>query len=185
MGKLKFVAAVAAISLLGFGCKDSSGPEDAGFTATISGDMDRSVSGEAIFGVSSEGGVDRWMIFMVDGVFLGLDFDMIGFSREASRTPIPVGTHTISTATSNTLDDEDITAAYMTSLDHGASFGVFTSVSGTLTIASANSDRVTGSFAFTSTRQLGYGDSIVGVEDLSMSGTFIAEAGNIPSGTGT
>jgi hypothetical protein len=124
------------------------------------------------------------MIFMLNGVFLGSDFDMIGFGREGSGTPIPVGTHTVLDATSNTLNDEDVTAAYMAGRSDN-SLGVFGSVSGTLTITSSSSDRVEGSFNFSATMLLGGGDAMLGVEDLNISGTFVAGPGTIPTGVGS
>ena len=149
---LKSTSAIAAASLLAFGCGES-GPEEGNFEATISGDMEVSISGNAIFGVSSEGGVERWMIFLLNGVFLGFDYDMIGFSREASATPIPVGTHTIVDAAADSLDDEDIGSAYMMER-HNGSLGVYSSVSGTLTITSASAEEVTGNFSFSNNTPL-------------------------------
>jgi hypothetical protein len=178
----KAITVLATVCFLAFGCSDSTGPGDAGFTATIGGDLDLSVSGDAIFGVASEGGVDRWMIFLTDGVFLGLDYDMIAISREASGAPIAVGTHTILDAASDALEADDIVGAYMIGR-HDGTLGVFSSVSGTLTVTSASSERVVGSFDFSATMQIAVGPQVRDARNLTLTGSFTAEAGTIPSGT--
>jgi hypothetical protein len=178
------MTAMVATCILVFGCGDSTGPEEGEFEATISGDIERSVSGEAIFGVTDEGGVERWMIFLLEGAFLGLDYDMIGITREASATPIPVGTHTIAEADSDTLDDDDITAAFMIGR-HNGSLGVYSSVSGTLTITSASSERVVGTFNFSAEMQIAVGPDVDEVRNLNFTGSFTAVADAIPSGTNT
>ena len=137
-----------------------------------------------MFGVSTEGGVDRWMIFLSEGVFLGLDYDMIGFLREASSTPIEVGTHTIVDAAGDSLDDDDIGGVYWFGSPSSpiTSVGVFTSDEGTLTITSASSEWVEGTFSFSGTLDLGRGPDIVDVVNVTVAGSFTAEAGTIPSG---
>lgn len=184
MRKLEMVITLSIACMLAIGCSDSTEPDDAGFEATISGDMELSVSGDAIFGVTGEGGVDRWMIFLLNGTFLGLDYDMIGIGRDASGTPIPVGTYSILDAASDALEGDDVTAVYMMER-HNGTLGVFSSVSGTLTITSANADRVAGSFNFSATMQIAVGPDVREVRDLTFTGSFTAYAGEIPSGTGT
>ena len=174
---------IAAMCLLFAGCGDSTGPEGGSFEATISGDMELSVDGDAIFGVTSEGAVDRWMIFLENGRFLSLDYDMIGFLREGSDTPISVGTHTIAEATSDDLDGEDITGVYWMGR-HNGTLGVYTSVSGTLTITSSDAERVVGNFSFSVTVQIAVVD-VSDVRELTVTGSFEAAAGTIPSGVGS
>lgn len=181
MRYFKRLSSVAVICFWALACGDSTGPGEAGFTATVSGDMQLELSGEAIFGVSTEGGVDRWMIFLNEGAFLGLDYDMIGFIREGSVTPIGVGTHTLVDAAGDALDDEDIGGVYWFGR-HTGSLGVFTSDEGNLTITSASADWIEGTFSFSGTLDLGYGPDIVDVTDVTVTGNFSAEPGTIPSG---
>jgi hypothetical protein len=146
--------------------------------------MTEELSGEAIFGVSSEGGVDRWMIFLSDGEFLVQDYDMIGFSREASDTPVGVGAHTLVDATDDGLEADDIGGVYWLGR-HTGTLGIFLSDVGTLTITASSSDMVEGTFSFSGTLDLGYGPDIENVLEVAVNGSFTAEPGIIPSGATT
>ncbi len=180
MRKLGAITAPLIAGILAFGCGESTVPGNAGFTATIGGDMTEELSGEAIFGVSSEGGVDRWMIFLIDGVFLAQDYDMIGFSREASDTPVGVGAHTIVDATADGLQADDIGGAYWLGRDP-ATLGIFLSDVGTLNITASSSDMVEGTFSFSATLDFGDGPDIENVLEVTVNGSFTAEPGTIPS----
>ncbi|MFC1639876.1 hypothetical protein ACFL3B_03825 [Gemmatimonadota bacterium] len=182
MRKMITLSLVVAVALAVGGCKDSTGPSDANFTATITGDLELELEGEAIFGVTTSGGIDRWMIFLTAGQFMvDPDWDMIGISREASGTSIGVGTHTIVDAADDDLEAEDVAAAYMLGRHNGGSLGVFGSVSGTLTITAATSNVVTGNFSFSATMHAAVGDDARDLRDLMVTGSFTAEPGTIPA----
>ena len=86
-------------------------------------------------------------------------------------------------AASNELEADDVVGAYMIGR-HDSTLGVFSSVSGTLTISSAGSDQVVGSFNFSVTMQIAVGPQVTDVRNMTITGSFTAAAGEIPSGTG-
>lgn len=164
----------------------STGPGEGSYTIMFGGDTTFTVSGEAVFGTSIEEGVERWTIYLGRGALLSSDFDAVAIGRHGSGTPIGIGTHSISDAMDAATDAEDIDAAYTLGRSAG-SFRIFPSVSGTLSISAASSDRVTGEFDFRVSHFFTWGSDdgpFAGVQDLTLSGSFSAVPGTIP-GTAT
>ena len=181
MRYLKATTVLTAVLFVG-GCGDSTGPDNPGFDATISGDLELSITGDAIFGVSSQGGVDRWMIFLSDGFLTDTVFDAIAIGREASGSPIGLGTHSIQEA-GGVLDPDEISALYMLQRSD-VSLGIFRSLSGTLAITDVSDEQVTGEFSFSAVVLLEPGGAMAEAASLNVSGSFTAEPGAIPSFSG-
>ena len=172
------VAIVAGMLLAG--CGGSTGPEEGTFSVTISGDTSFSLEGEALFGVSTTQGRDHWVIFLSRGLFGGLDFDAVAIGRNHSATPIGVSVHQIEDATSDSAAGEDIEAVYTLRRSDDGSMGSYASVSGTLTISSATGEQVQGDFSFTADFVYSVG-AFGGIRELTLTGSFTAIPGNIPS----
>ena len=176
---LKSVTMIAVFALL-VACSDT-GPEDSSFTVTVTGDTTFSFEGEALFGVSTTNGRDHWVLFFTRGLFGGLDFDAVAIGRNESATPIGVGVHTIEDVSRDEPDGEDIEGVYVLARSSDDSFASYRSVAGTLTIASASADEIRGDFNFSADFVLGAGASFANVRNLTISGSFTARPGNIPS----
>ncbi len=157
-------------------------PEENSFAVTISGDTSFTIEGEAIFGVSVTQGREYWVIFLSRGTFGGLDFDAIAIGRHGSATPIEVGTHTIVDADSDNLDPEDIDAVYVLRRSADGSIASYGSDTGTITVTSASNDLIRGEFSFEADFELAVG-SFGGVEEITISGSFTAIRGDVPSVT--
>lgn len=137
-----------ATSLVSCGGDDTTGPGSGSFTATVSGDVSASLSGNAVFGVGLSIGSDTgWSIWLLEGSFFS-DYDFIRIDRSSSTAP-GVGTFTIIGGSG--VGPDDFVAAYENAVEEGNDISItgYTSVSGSLTITSATADRVEGSFSFT------------------------------------
>jgi len=178
---LKIVRAVTVFAAFALptAC-DGSGPAENSFVVTITGDTTLTFEGEASFGVSTTNGRDHWVLFLGRGVFGGVDFDAVAIGRNNSATPIGVGVHTIEDATREDPDGEDIEAVYALARSHDQSIASYASVSGTLTISSATADQIQGEFSFSSKFILAVA-SFAGVENLTITGSFTATPGAIPT----
>lgn len=178
VGRLKPTILVAVIALL-VGC-GTTDPVANSFTVTITGDTTLSFEGEAVFGVSTTSGRQRWVLFFNRGLFGGLDFDAVAIGRNLSSTPIGVGVHSIEDATSDEPDGEDIEGIYALSRSSDGSIASYGSVAGTLTISSASADEILGEFNFSAEFVLAVA-SFADVRNINISGSFTAIPGTVPS----
>lgn len=177
----KILRAITLVATFAFiGACDGTGPEDGSFTVSITGDTSLSFEGKALFGVSTTGDRDHWMLFFNRGVFGGLDFDAVAIGRNDSANPIGVGVHTIEDATRDTADGEDIEAVYTLRRSSDGSIASYGSVLGTLTISSATADRIEGEFSFSAEFVLAVA-GFANVRNLTITGFFTAVPGYIPS----
>ena len=146
--QLMTIVTAAGMSLASCGGDDATEPGSASFTATVSGDVSASLSGDAVFGVGlSTGSNTGWSIWLLEGSFFS-DYDFIRIDRSSSTAP-GVGTFTI--IGSSGAGPDDFVAEYEHALDVAGNIEItgYTSVSGSLTITSATADRIVGSFSFT------------------------------------
>jgi len=176
----KFLAVTCVVGFAALSVACGTEPIDNSFTATLSGDTSHTFEGEAIFGVSTSQTHENWVIVLSRGTPGGLDFDAIAIGRHRSGTPIGEGTYVIEDAEDDTLEDDDIDAVYILRRSEDGALGQYNSLSGTLTITSADSDEVRGEFTFTTSHYLSSG-SFEDVIDLTISGSFTAIRGNVPS----
>lgn len=180
MRKSLTTAIIAGSIVLAAAC--GTDPEENAFTVTIAGDTSFTIEGEAIFGVSVTQGREYWVIFLSRGTFGGLDYDAIAIGRHESATPIGEGAHAIADADSEELDPEDIDAVYVLRRSADGSIASYGSDTGTITITSASNDMIRGEFSFEADFELAVG-SFGGIEDLTISGSFTAIRGDVPSVT--
>lgn len=149
---------------------DNGGNGDNHFQAsiTVSGDTEDSFSGFAAFAEDDDGN-GGFLIFIYENEFSLTPTGKIVAISHDTASP---GEGTFS------IDDDEFSGTYASDLTNFT--GTFvTSESGQLTISSASSDRLTGSFSFTG--ELVQSSSILGT--ATVSGTFSAElltAGEIP-----
>jgi hypothetical protein len=166
---------VAAL-LLGTACNDGVGPIPGTFTATVTGDLSLSLSGVAVFGTTSSGGIDGLLIQMIRGDPQASDFDVVGIARFGTERPA-VGTHRIVSAFCNDCTTADFDAVFAMHRTDG-SFAQFRSESGgTMTIEESSADRLVGSFTF-------YGIAFstsdgIEADSVTVSGSFTAVAGDV------
>ena len=129
----------AATFLASCGGNGPTEAESGSFIATVSGDVNVSLIGQATF---FDGGVVIWLLH---GSFSGRR-DFIRFDRRSGAAP-GVGTFTIAGIVA---DPDDFVAEYEHAREgaDGIETTRYGSVSGSLTITSATADRIEGSFSF-------------------------------------
>jgi hypothetical protein len=178
MRRLLFNFLLGTVLVLSFSACDSGGNDggdDGGennvFTAniTITGDVEDSFSGFAAFAEDGDGN-GGFLIFIYQG-----EFSVVPNGRI-----VAVGHDTASPSEGSfSINDDEFYGTYASDL--GSVSGTYiSSDSGTLTISSSSSDRLSGSFSFTG--ELVQNTSVQGT--ATVSGTFTADhlaPGDIPS----
>ena len=139
----------------------------------VSGALDSSFSGSAVFGVDEDN--TSFSLALFEGGFVTGTTptgELVAIGRDGGRPD--VGTYDLG------VTDNQVTfvGAYISSLSNPTGATFVSSESGTLTITSSSSDRIAGSFSFMGQAISGTGT----VGEATVSGTFDAEfASNIPS----
>lgn len=139
----------------------------------VSGALDSSFSGSAVFGVDEDN--TSFSLALFEGGFVTGTTptgELVAIGRDGGRPD--EGTYDLG------VTDNQVTfvGAYVSSLSDPTGATFVSSESGTLTITSSSSDRVAGSFSFTGQAISGTGS----VGEVTVSGTFDADfASNIPS----
>ncbi len=152
----------AATFLASCGGNGPTEPESGSFIATVSGDVNVSLIGQATF---FEGGSIIWML---DGNFNG-HHDFLRLDRDPSAGPPGVGTFTIAGATAG---PDDFVAEYVHARvgSDGIETTTYRSLSGSLITTSVTADRIVGSFNF---KGIGPGVGTI----VEVQGTFTAKPG--------
>ena len=115
------------------GGDDPTGPGSGSFTATVSGGVSASLSGNAVFGVGLSVGRDTgWSIWLLEGNFFS-DYDFIRIDRSSSTAP-GVGTFTITVSTGTGPDDFVVEYEHAVEEGNVIEITAYTSLSGSLTI---------------------------------------------------
>lgn len=171
------VVAVATACGDGDGGGAGTGPDAASFQATVTGDLNLTLSGTAVFGVDTTQGQAGFVIALMRGTPGSDDSDIIVIGRDNTATP-GVGTHAIVSGRCTTCSDDDF-AALFAHQETIADFGLFLSEAGSFTLESVNADRMQGSFSFTASVFLSSGN--VTADTLMLRGTFTAQQGQVPS----
>jgi len=169
------VCAVAA-AVAACGGETSAPPDQGSFQATVSGDLSLNLSGTAVFGTQGPD-FEGFGIALVSGVVGQNNSDYILMARDNTARPA-AGEYEIVDVNCTGCTADDFSAVYLHQLTL-FDIGVYTSLSGTLTIESSSAEQMTGSFTLTATAFVISGD--VTAEDVSLQGTFRAVPGAIPS----
>jgi hypothetical protein len=173
----KLIAAVSAALLLAAcgGDDDPTGPGDvagSSFSANVAGDITRTFSGKAAFGVDAD---DEFTGF---GLVLGITSNGVGeannvyFYREQAATP-GVGQHTIGDAATDAEVPAQQFGATMV-LDAGtATAQLCLSTSGTLTVQSSSAQHLKGTFSIQA-ECLQNSDPLADPQSVTITGSFDA-----------
>jgi hypothetical protein len=155
-------------------CGDGTGPEPGTFSATVSGDLSLTLSGEAVFAADTIEGNALFAIALIRGDVGTTDNDIILIGRETLARP-GSGAYPIVSGfcTDCSADDFDAALAIVRADDLGA----YVSESGTLTISSSSADRIVGSGTMTLTAFISFQDA----QDIAIELSFEAVPGELPS----
>ena len=146
MSVRRFIVLPAALVLLGSACGDSYEPSEPGqFTATISGDVERELAGQAAFrdDLLSSGVGNAFLLTQVDGA------DRVVHSVSLYRwtdAPIAPGTYRVILGDEADATDEDFSGAVV--LDATGTAGPYSCLAerGSVRIAHSTPQRIEGSF---------------------------------------
>lgn len=142
---LGFVLLMGVFVFFGCGDDDPTGPGDDGmFTATISGDINKSLSGNAWFWsgvIEGESGFVLWLFSEIDNEDID---DAIWFSREGTTRP---GTGQYVISNYENWGEEGWNPQHFMAWYTGDETIVW-SVSGSITLTTSTSNRVAGNFQF-------------------------------------
>ena len=172
---------IMPVVVLLFGCSDGNGPNDVGdgeFEFTITGDVDRTVSGDAFYVVGEDAGEESISIVLSD--------EEEGFILARAGATVPaVGTYNITTGLDAGPNDFFVSGFFRagSSLSHlcesGSASDTGGPVWGTVTITESGSN-LAGTFT-TTVGCLNYGTGAV--TDATVTGSFDAqqlEPGDVP-----
>lgn len=174
---------MGALSLVALACGDNgNGPgnghvDQGSFTATVSGDLGLSVSGEAVFGIQTQGASSAFVIALMHGTYGGDNSDFVFIGRDNTTAP-GVGTFVIQPASCISCTADDFTGAYLHQVGI-ADYGIFFSDTGAFTITAASADTLQGTFEFSGSLFIGIG-SIADADSVRLQGSFTAVAGEVP-----
>jgi len=169
---------VAAVGLL-LACGDG-GTEPAiggSFSATVAGDLQRTLSGTAVFGVETIGENQGFVIAMQRGNSAALDVDLILLGRFNTTRPV-VGDYNVISGACQDCSANDFDGGYVYQRPGGAS-GFFVSESGSVTVTKSVADTVVGTCDFIA-RSATNPDIAI-----TITGSFTAVPGTIPDVPGT
>ena len=174
---------LAAVALACGG--DSTGPGDNGgsqlggtFQANVTGDLTATLSGPAVFGTVTDQGSTAFAIALLRGVLGEAGSDAIYLGRDNPAAP-GVGDFPIHSASCVTCTADDFAGAYIYQpglLD----LGTFVSDTGSMTITAASADTLRGTFDFTTSVFLAFGN-VAGIDSVRLVGSFTAVAGVVPT----
>lgn len=170
IGRLALVGLVG----LGLACGEN-GIEptvEGSFTTTITGDLQRTLSGRAIFGVTTVSGYDGFVIALEQGTSASLNVDLVLLGRFNTQRP-NVGTYDIHEAGCTNCSEDNFDGGYVFQRPDGAA-GFYTSESGQLTITRSTADTVAGSCSFSAVNLFD------AQEEIEIVGEFTAVPGAIP-----
>ncbi len=169
----KRAGALAALGLV-LACGDNgTGPEVEGsFSATITGDLQRTLSGTAVFGVTTVQGVEGFALAFERGSAATFDVDLILLGRFNTQRP-SVGTYDIVESGCDTCGEDDFDGGYVFQYPTGSS-GIFVSDAGQLTITKSTADTVAGTCSFSAH------DLTDASSTITLSASFTAVTGEIP-----
>ena len=171
---------LAVLVPLGFAlaCGDGgTGPVVEGsFSGTITGDLELTLTGTAVFGVATVSGNDGFVIALQRGSVSQLDVDLILLGRFNTERP-GEGTYDIIESGCANCSGDDFDGGYVFQYPTGGS-GIFVSESGQPTITKSTADTVAGNCSFTAHDLTDAGSQI------TISSSFTAVAGVIPAVAG-
>jgi len=164
---------MVALGLLPACGDNGTGPEVEGsFSATITGDLQRTLSGTAVFGVTTVQGTDGFALAFERGSVSTFDVDLILLGRFNTQRP-GEGTYDIVASGCDACSEDNFDGGYVFQYPTGSS-GIFVSDSGQLTITKSTADTVAGSCSFIA-HALTDASS-----EITISASFTAVAGEIP-----
>ena len=185
VGMIRLLFGVLVVVLVAATCGGENGngtgpnrPVDLGdFSGTVTGDLDLTLNGQAVFGVRAS--PREWTLFFSVGDVNGTEFDFVGFFRDNTARP-GTGTFTIHSFFHDAPTVNDFRGIYFLSRSVGT-FGSFYSDStttGTLTILTSSVTEMTGEYSFIALDQFVLPAG--GPDSLLIEGEFRAVPGTIP-----
>jgi len=169
---------VAALGLL-LACGDgvTEPVVEGSFSASVVGDLQRTLSGTAVFGVETIGGNQGFVIAMERGNSAALDVDLILLGRFNTTRPV-VGDYNVISGACQDCSANDFDGGYVYQRPGGAS-GFFISESGSVTVTKSVADTVAGTCTFIAR-------SATNPEFMiTITASFTAVPGTIPDVPGT
>jgi len=169
---------VAVVGLL-LACGDGGTEPVIGgsFSASVVGDLQRTLSGTAVFGVETIGGNQGFVIAMQRGNSAALDVDLILLGRFNTTRPV-VGDYNVISGACQDCSANDFDGGYVYQRPDGAS-GFFVSESGSVTVTKSVADTVAGTCTFIAR-------SATNPEFMiTITASFTAVPGTIPDVPGT
>jgi len=157
------------------GCSESSTapPVEGSFSGSITGDLELTLSGTAVFGVATVGGNDGFVIALERGSVSAFDLDLILLGRFNAQRP-GVGTYDIIESGCANCSDDDFDGGYVLQRPDGTS-DIYISEAGLLTITKSTADTVAGDCSFTAH------DLTNDTVEITISATFTAVLGEVPT----
>ncbi len=186
VGMIRLVFGVLGVVLVAATCGGENGngtgpngPVDMGdFSGTVTGDLDLTLNGQAIFGVRAS--PREWTLFLSVGDVNGTEFDFVSFFRDNTARP-GTGTYTVHNGFEDPPNVNDFRGIYFQARSVGT-IGIFLSDSttaGTLTILTSSDTAVTGEYSFIALDD--FVSPPAGAPDsLFIEGEFRAVPGTIP-----
>lgn len=149
MRSIKYLALAAAVTLAACGDDNGgTGPGNGGgkasFSADVTGDVETSVKGAALFGVKEDEAQGR--LFGVEMAESGAGESLIQIIRIGGAVPAN-GTYQITDAVNGNPQDGDFVAMAFDS-DNGTPTAIFVATGGTLKVTSSSATAFKGTFSF-------------------------------------
>jgi hypothetical protein len=150
MRSMQWMALAAAVALAACGGddNDATGPGDGGalrtFSADVTGDVQASIKGDALFGQASD--PDYGDVFGLEMSEAGAGEGFIQVVRLGGAVPAP-GEYAITDAIHGTPQDGDFVAMAFDS-DNGQPTAIFVATGGTLKVTSSSGSAFKGTFTF-------------------------------------
>jgi hypothetical protein len=167
--------AAATVAIVA-GCGgDGTGPNTGTFTATVTGDLSMTLTGEAVFGTQTDSTGTSFGVALIRGDPNSFNSDIIVIGRANEARPAS-GTYDIVATPCGTCTEDDFDAAL--AIVRPSDFGAYLSESGTLTITSSTADRLEGSATVTMSAFFQF----QGAQTVTIELTFSAVPGALPSG---
>ncbi len=173
--RMRWLAGGLALAVA-IACSETNGPGDEGsFTGTISGDLALTLSGTSVFGVTTQGGRQGFVIALDHKGATQFDRDVIVLGRFNTERPV-VGTFTIIPGACTTCSPDDFDAGYVFQRASGES-GFFISESGTLQITASSAEQIVGSVTFQAVVLSGGS----GATNVTVTAQFRSVPGQVPA----
>lgn len=159
-------------------CGETNGPADEGsFSATITGDLSLTLSGTSVFGVTSQGGRQGFVIAMDDKGATQFDRDVVVVGRFTTQRP-DVGSYTLIPGDCTTCSPDDFDAGYVYQRATGES-AFFISQTGSMQITASSADEIVGSVTIQAVVLSGSGGS--NATNLTITAQFRSVPGQVPT----